>query len=265
MNNTPLLRMEGITKAFSGVRALDQVNFELVDGEVHVLLGENGAGKSTLIKILAGAYHPDGGKIFIHGNQEQIDTPHKATTLGISVIYQELNLVKCLSIVENIFLGRELTNSHGLIDRDRMVKESKEVLARIHCRIDPGTIARKLSIADLQMIEIAKALLGKSRIIVMDEPTSSLAAGDINVLFDTIRKLKSEGVGIIYISHRLEEINEIGDRVTVLRDGKYIGTRQLAETSIDELIRMMVGRELASKFPYRKRELGESCFERSKP
>jgi ribose transport system ATP-binding protein len=257
MDSSPLLRMEGITKTFSGIRALDHVNFDLRAGEVHVLLGENGAGKSTLIKILAGAYLPDSGKIFINGKHEYIDNPYKASILGINVIYQELSLVKCLSVVENIFLGKEPTTHYNLIDRDRMYSESKEVLTRIHCNIDPWTTARKLSIAELQMVEIAKALLIKSKIIVMDEPTSSLSAEDIKVLFEIIRKLKIEGVGIIYISHRLEEIKEIGDRVTVLRDAKYIGTRQVAESTIDELIKMMVGREFASKFPYRKRDLGE--------
>ena len=252
-----LVQMEGITKRFPGVVALSGVDFDLRPGEVHVLLGENGAGKSTLIKILAGVYSRDEGKIAIQGQEVHDLNPKLGQDLGIRVIYQEFNLMPYFTVAENIFMGREPLRSAKtrFIDWDRIYRESEEVLKRLDCRISPRRLVSGLSVAEKQMVEIAKALSVDSRIIIMDEPTSALSMHEIDKLFQVIEVLKQKGVGIIYISHRLDEINRVGDRVTVLRDGQRVGTRKVTETHIDELIKMMVGRELKAKFPHEKREI----------
>jgi len=255
--NQPLVQMQGIVKRFPGVVALGGVDFDLQPGEVHVLLGENGAGKSTLIKILAGVYTKDEGRIFIQGQEVHDLTPKKAQETGIRVIYQEFNLMPFFSVAENLFMGREPLRDKTLrlIDWNRVYQESEEVLKRLNCPISPRKMVRDLSVAEKQLVEIARALSVDSKIIVMDEPTSALSLHEIDKLFQIIHLLKQKGVGIIYISHRLEEINRVGDRVTVLRDGHSVGTRKVGETNIDELIKMMVGRELKSKYPYEKREI----------
>jgi ribose transport system ATP-binding protein len=242
----PLVKMEKITKRFPGVVALSEVDFELRPGEVHVLLGENGAGKSTLIKILAGVYSKESGRIFLQGEEVHDLTPKRAQALGIRVIYQEFNLMPYFSVAENIFMGREPLKNRKtrMIDWDRVYREAQEILDRLDCSISPRRLVRDLSVAEKQMVEIAKALSVDSRVIVMDEPTSALSMHEIEKLFQTIQILKGKGVGIIYISHRLDEINRVGDRVTVLRDGHFVGTKKVSETDIDELIKMMVGREL---------------------
>ena len=259
-----LVQMQGIVKRFPGVVALGGVDFDVQPGEVHVLLGENGAGKSTLIKILAGVYSKDEGRIFVQGQEVHHLTPKMAQDLGIRVIYQEFNLMPYFTVAENLFMGREPLRNGRLIDWKKVYKEAQEILDRLDCPVSPRRLVRDLSVADKQMVEIARALSVDSRIIVMDEPTSALSMHEIDKLFQIIHLLKQKGVGIIYISHRLEEINRVGDRVTVLRDGHSVGTRKVDETNIDELIKMMVGREMKSKYPYENREIPDEVVLRVK-
>lgn len=246
--------MREIRKTFPGVVALDRVSFDLRRGEVHILLGENGAGKSTLMKILSGAYQKDGGEILIDGREVEIRNPRHSQSLGIGIIYQELNLVPHLSAAENIYLGREPSRA-GLpffpfiVDRKAMNRSARELLAGLGVDLDVRRPVGELSIAEQQMVEIAKAVSLDARILIMDEPTAVLTEREIRELFSRIRKLKADGVSIIYISHRMEELFEIGDRVTVLRDGSVVGTRDIADVTKPELIRMMVDRELTQQFP----------------
>ncbi|MDR0362721.1 MAG: sugar ABC transporter ATP-binding protein [Planctomycetota bacterium] len=257
----PLLSMEGITKQFPGVTALDDLSLELRAGEVHALLGENGAGKSTLIKVLYGVYRPDAGSIRIDGRRVHVEDAQHATRLGIGVVFQELNICTHLDVANNIFLGRP-KNTLGVIDERWMRREAGRILAdAIKLDIDPARLTRHLSIAEQQMVEIAKVVSRGCRIIVFDEPTSSLTENEIEHLFEIILDLKRQGVGIIYISHRLEELPRIADRVTVLRDGRRVGTMDYKDTSSDELIRLMVGREFTSKYPKYERKIGEIIFE----
>jgi ribose transport system ATP-binding protein len=243
------LRMEHIRKAFPGVLALDDVSLEVRQGEVHVLLGENGAGKSTLMKILGGAHHRDAGRIFIEGREVELENPRQARAAGVAIIYQELTLIPALSAPENIFLGREPHRLAGLIDRRRMRRDAAALLDSLGATIDLDTPAGRLSVAQQQLIEVAKALSLEARILVMDEPTSALTEREIRALFAAIARLKSRGVAIVYISHRLDEIFEIGDRVTVLRDGRWIATTPVANASRRELVRLMANRELDERTP----------------
>lgn len=253
----PLLEMRGISKVFPGVQALDNVDFDLYSGEVHVLVGENGAGKSTLMKILSGAYERDAGEIVIDGEVQTHWNPAVAKTRGIAMVYQEFTLVPYRSVAENIFLGRERTRAGFFLDKRVMHQEAYSLMESIGVPVDTRLPVMELGVAQQQMVEIAKALSQDARILVLDEPTSALTVREIEQLFDTIRRLKARGVGIIYISHRLEELFIIGDRVTVLRDGQRIGTRQVAETNADEVIKMMVGREIKDLFPRRYCQPGE--------
>jgi len=245
----PILEMRKISKAFPGVQALDNVDFDLHPGEVHVLIGENGAGKSTLMKVLAGAYTSDQGEICI--NHEHIPhwNPGTAKHHGISMVFQEFTLLPYRTVCENIFLGRELTNKSGFLDKSSMYQQAEKLLDSIGVEVDTRSLIINLGVADQQMVEISKALASEAKILVLDEPTSALSLREIEKLFSIIRVLKANGVGIIYISHRLEEIKQIGDRVTVMRDGKLIGTKQVSETSLNEIIGMMVGREIKDLFP----------------
>ncbi len=248
--STPALQMNSITKTYPGVRALDSVSFDVARGEVHALCGENGAGKSTLMKILAGAQPMDTGEILINGEQVHMTTPQKAMELGVSIIYQEFNLVPYLNAAENIFLGREPKAAvPGFIDFSKMYSDSQAVIDQLGVELNVRTPVNSLSIAQQQMVEIAKATSRNSTIIAMDEPSATLTEHEMHALFDLIRSLKAKGVSIIYISHRLEEIFEIADRVTVLRDGKYVGTKPISETNREDLIKMMVGRELTDIIP----------------
>ncbi len=249
MNNTPVLEMRHIRKTFPGVVALDAVDFEVRRGEVHVLLGENGAGKSTLVKILSGAYSKEGGQIFLGGREVEIRSPKQAQELGVGIIYQELNLVPHLSAGENIFLGREPTLVSGIIDSRKLYDAAQSILDDLGVDIPARKKVRDLGIAQQQMVEVAKALSVDARILVMDEPTSALTEKEIKELFAAIRRLKGKGVSIVYISHRLEELFEIGERVTILRDGKYVATHSVKDTTRPELIRLMVNRELTEHFP----------------
>lgn len=244
----PLLEMRGTTKSFPGVRALDGVSFDVRAGETHALVGENGAGKSTLMKILAGAQGADDGEILIEGKRVAIDGPRAAEALGIGMIYQEFNLVPDLGVIENIMLGHEPTRG-CFLDGQAALREAYAVLAELGITLPLDRPARRLSVAEQQMTEICKALIRKARLIVMDEPTAALTDREINALFALIGKLKSRGVAFVYISHRLEELPLIADRITVLRDGRAIATKAMSETTQEEMIRLMVGRELEAHFP----------------
>jgi ribose transport system ATP-binding protein len=244
--------MRGISKAFPGVRALDGVSLSVQAGEVHVLLGQNGAGKSTLIKVLCGAQHPDAGEILVDGRPVRIDSPADARRLGIAVIFQEFSLVPHLNIAQNIFLGREYRGRiAGTIDRRRMHVEAARLLEILGVDLDTRTPVHTLGVAQQQAVEIAKALSQNARILVMDEPTAALSAPEIDRLFERIRTLRRDGVAIVYISHRLQEIFAIGDTVTVLRDGRHVASLVPSATSVDQLVRLMVGREVTTA--YRRR------------
>ncbi|CAN5325729.1 sugar ABC transporter ATP-binding protein [soil metagenome] len=249
MADAPVLEMRHIRKTFPGVVALDDVDFELRRGEVHILLGENGAGKSTLMKILSGAYQKSAGQIILDGAEVEIKNPKHAQTLGISTIYQEFNLIPHLTVGENIFLGREPAQLPGLIDQRAIFQAATRALAGLGLTLDPHQLVKELRVAEQQMVEVAKALSLDARILIMDEPTAALTEHEIGELFATIRRLKDKGVAIVYISHRMEELFEIGDRVTVLRDGRTVGTYEVRGMSKSELIRLMVNRELTELFP----------------
>lgn len=258
----PLLEMRGISKRYPGVVALDSVHLEILPGEVHALVGENGAGKSTLMKILAGAETRDAGAVLLDGRPTHVHRPQDAMALGINIIYQEFNLVPHLSAAENIYLGREpAARIPGFIDFKKLYGDAQSIMNSLGVEVDVRTEVSRLSVAQQQMVEIAKATSRNSRVIAMDEPSATLTEHELQNLFELIRELKSRGVGVIYISHRLEEIFEICDRVTVLRDGHYIGTLVTAETGRDEIIRMMVGRELKESIPKRPVAPGEPILE----
>ncbi len=256
-----VLKMGGICKKFPGVNALEDVSLEVRKGEVHILLGENGAGKSTLMKILTGVYNKDSGKIYFKGKEVFIKNTKDALEMGISMVYQELNLVSHLTVAENIMLGKEplINKMFGIINGVELYDKSKKILEELHIFIPPQKKLKELSVAQIQMVSIAKAFLSNAEIMIFDEPTSSLQEGEINELFSLIKKLKVRGVSFIYISHRMEEIPLIGDRITVLRDGKNVGTIK-SDTSVDVLIKMMVGRELKELFPKEKTEIGEEIL-----
>lgn len=250
-----LLEMRGITKQFPGVVALQGVDFDLRRGEVHVLLGENGAGKSTLIKILSGAYQPDAGEILLDGRPVRIPSAVAAQRLGIATIYQEFNLVPALTVAENIFLGRQ-PRRLGVVAHRAMVREAGALLERMRVRVDPQALVADLGVAQQQMVEIAKAMSLDARILVMDEPTAVLSEQEAARLFAMIRDLQTRDVGIIYISHHLEEVSQVGDRVTVLRDGHLVG-QVPATAPRDELVRLMVGRSIEAQYPRRAPPPGE--------
>ncbi|MCM3791339.1 sugar ABC transporter ATP-binding protein [Domibacillus indicus] len=253
-----LLRLKDVCKGFSGIPVLKNINLDVRAGEVHVLLGENGAGKSTIIKIMTGAYSKDEGKLFWEGQKVNINTPSDAMDLGIATIYQELNLVPELPVYENIFLGRELKvkGRFSFLNKKEMINRSKEILKRLGQNIDPEALVSTLGIGQQQLVEIAKALTIDTKLIILDEPTSSLSASEAEQLLETIMELKRQGIAIVYISHRLEELKQIGDRITILRDGKAVATRQVSETSTDTMIELMVGRALEDKFPKGNFQLG---------
>lgn len=244
--NHTLLTMENISKAFPGVQALDNVTFKVLPGEIHALVGENGAGKTTLVRILSGAALPDGGSIFWKDQETRIRSPIDAQTLGISMIHQEPTIIPYLDVGKNIFLGREPKKQlPGVIDWPKLYQQSQEQLERLGLDIDPHTLVNDLTIAQQQMVEVVKALSLDASLIVMDEPTSALTEHEVETLFRHIIRLREQGVSIIFISHRLEEVFRIADRLTVLRDGHLVGTQPLNSLSEDDIVTMMVGRELA--------------------
>lgn len=240
-----ILEVRNICKEFPGVKALQNVSFDLKKGEVHVLLGENGAGKSTLMKVLTGVYHPEEGEIYLHGKKVSFQTPKDAQLARIAIIFQEFNLAPNLTVAQNIYLGREPRTRTGLIDSAKLIRDSQEILDFLKVDIDPHAKVETLGVAHQQLVELAKALSIDSEILIMDEPTATLSEKEINTLFETIRNLQEKGVSIIYISHRLQELKVIGNRITVLRDGQTVGTRDIEDVEMDDLIRLMVGREIS--------------------
>nr|WP_315479028.1 sugar ABC transporter ATP-binding protein [uncultured Rhodoferax sp.] len=242
---TALVSVQNLSKSFPGVRALDGVRFDLMPGEVHALMGENGAGKSTLMKILAGVYRKDSGEVLLDGKPVEIESPAHAQSLAIGIIHQELHLMGHLTAAQNIFLGREPRKAAGLLlDEGQLNRDAQALFDRLHLQLAPTTTIGDLTVARQQMVEIAKALSHKSRVLIMDEPTAALNNAEIEELFRIIRQLKEEGVGIVYISHKMDEIQRIADRITVMRDGAYIATVPAATTPMAEVIAMMVGRKL---------------------
>ena len=256
MSEQYLLEMKGICKSFPGVKALQNVDLQLKAGEVHALLGENGAGKSTLIKVLGGIYHAEEGEIIIDGQKVNIDGVVAARQAGISIVHQELVLVPYMTVAENIFLGREPGTKMN-VDRKKMVEEAQKLLDTYEMNIDANTLVERLTIAQQQMVEIVKAISFNSKILVLDEPTSSISDKEVGFLFNTMRNLTKAGVGIIYISHKMSELAEICDRVTVMRDGQTVGTKVVKETTTDDLIALMVGRELTNYYTRDYLEPGE--------
>jgi len=260
-SNGIVLRMDNITKIFPGVKALDDVSIDLRKGEVLGILGENGAGKSTLIKILAGNYLKDSGKIYIDGKEFDFKNPAEAMSSGIRVIYQELNTINNLTVTENIFVGEQIVKGpFKVVDWKAMTNRAKEILDSLNVRLDPNAIIEDLSVSQKQIVEIAKAISREAKILIMDEPTAALSEDEINSLFNIIRTLKKRGVSIIYISHRLKELFEIVDRVTVLRDGKKVGTLNIQETDDNRLVTMMVGRDIKDMYPKKEVNIGETVM-----
>lgn len=258
----PMLKREGVSKIFPGVKALDNVHITAYGGEVTALMGENGAGKSTLMKILSGVYQKDEGKIFIDGQEAKIKGIKSAEEYGVTIIHQEMSVINNLTVAQNIFLGNEKFNkATGRINKKLLVERSKLFLEQIGCNIDPNRLVSSINVGEKQMVEIAKALTKNARVIIMDEPTTALTEVETKSLFKVIDNLKKKGIAIIYISHRMEEIFEICDRVEVLRDGKYAGNALIKDIDNDKLISMMVGRTIEDQFPYRETKKGSKILE----
>jgi ribose transport system ATP-binding protein len=255
-----LLEMRGICKQYPGVQALSHTDLTVRAGEVHVLLGENGAGKSTLMKILSGAERADAGRILLDGRPVDIGDPLRARTLGIRTIYQELSLVPHLTVAENIFLGKAPARWPGIVDWPRMRGQARQVLERLGVAIDPDVPVRSLRLAQQQMVEVARALTDEARILIMDEPTSALSEREVGQLFAAITRLTSKGVAVVYISHRMEEVFRIGQRVTVLRDGRHVATDDIARVTVSQLVRLMADREVSDHYPRRTHMRGEELL-----
>ena len=259
MSQENILELKGICKEFPGVKALDHVDFTVRRGEVLALAGENGAGKSTLMKILSGIYSKDSGSMVFDGKDTVVHSPREAETLGLSIIHQELNVFRGKSVAENIYVGR-LPLKHGMVDWKKIYADAEELFRRLNIRMDVRSRVRGMSMAQQQMVEIARAVSFNARLVIMDEPTSSLTESETKLLFQIIRDLKSQGRSVIFITHRLDEIFEIADRVAVLRDGCSVGVRDIADTTKKELIAMMIGREMNKQFPVRNTKIGEELL-----
>ena len=255
------IEMRGIDKAFGGNAVLKNAGFVLDGGEIHALMGENGAGKSTLMKILTGVYTKDAGTVIVDGQEVCYKSPQEAEQAGIVFIHQELNILFDLTVEENMFLGKEIHGMFGICDKKAMRKEVKKVLDRLGVKIDPGQAMNELSVGQQQMIEIAKALMVDAKVIIMDEPTAALTQSETIVLFQVVNSLRKKGVSIVYISHRMEEIFELCDRITILRDGSYIGTKKIKETDMNDVVKMMIGREIGERYPARNAKIGDTIFE----
>lgn len=255
------IEMRGIDKAFGGNAVLKNAGFLLDDGEIHALMGENGAGKSTLMKILTGVYTRDAGKVIVDGQEVCYKNAQEAEKAGIVFIHQELNVLFDLTVEENMFLGKEIKNGFGVCNKKRMREEAKKILDKLGVDIDPGQRMSELSVGQQQMIEIAKALLVDAKVIIMDEPTAALTQSETEVLFQVVNSLREKGVSIVYISHRMEEIFELCDRITILRDGSYIDTKKISETDMNDVVKMMIGREIGERYPERNVEIGDVVFE----
>ncbi|HML37589.1 MAG TPA: sugar ABC transporter ATP-binding protein [Bacillota bacterium] len=259
MGNDVVLELKDISKSFPGVQALDGVSLTVRKGEAHVVIGENGAGKSTLMKIISGVYPNEKGSMYLEGEPVNIKSVHEAQELGISIIHQELNLLPYRTVAQNIFLGKEPIKNKMLhtIDENQINRKSREILNSLGIELDPETLVKNLGIAQQQMLEVAKALVFKSKVLIMDEPTATLTKREIDKLFEIIFNLKKDGVAIIYISHRLEELKQIADTISVMRDGKLVGTYKQEDISIDEMIKLMVGREIQNQYKRDYNEPGE--------
>lgn len=236
-----ILEMKNIDKYFSGVHALKSVNFDLRAGEVHALMGENGAGKSTLMKVLTGIHTRDAGEITLFGNKVNFTDISQSQKMGVSMIHQELNMMNHLTVAQNIYIGREPLKGNFYIDDRKMEKEAKKLFDRIGINIDPSVVLGTLTVGKQQMVEIAKAISFNSKLLILDEPTAALTQTEVEELFAIMNDLRSKGIGMIYISHRMDEINRISDRITVMRDGEYVGTMLTKDTTKDEIVKMMVG------------------------
>ena len=257
----PILQMKNIVKEFPGVKALDGVNLELYEGKIMGLMGENGAGKSTLMKVLSGVYKKDGGEILYKGKVEDIKDTKDAQEKGIAIIHQELNLIDDLTIGENVFLGREPKKAFGKIDWNKLHSDAQILLNKLNVKSSSKDLLGSLSIGQKQMVEIAKALSLNAKIIIMDEPTDALTDKETESLFKVINELKKEGKSIVYISHRLKEIFELCDYITVIRDGKYVGQENVCDIDEDRMIEMMVGRKLTEQFPKIDSKIGDTIFQ----
>jgi ribose transport system ATP-binding protein len=257
MTNNTVVEMRNIVKTFPGVIALNGADFICRAGEVHALMGQNGAGKSTIMKVLAGVYQPDSGEIRLNGEPVTVTSPHHAQQLGISIIYQELNLLPDMNVAENVFLGREPRNKLGFVDARKLEAQASEVLHRLGVDISPRTKVGRLSVAQQQMIEIAKALSVNAQVVIMDEPSATLGGQDLEHVFEVISALKQQGVAVIYISHRLAEIYQVADWVTIFKDGEVIADRSIKELDRAELVQMMIGRKFSEAFPPRGSTVGE--------
>ena len=256
-----ILEIEGIRKEFPGVVALDDVQFRLRPGSVHALMGENGAGKSTLMKIIAGIYTPDRGTIRLRGEEVVLSSPLDALEQGIAMIHQELALMDWMTVAENIWIRREPKNALGLIDHRKMTEMTRELFAQLRLKIDPTAQISTLTVAQRQMVEIAKAVSHRSQVLIMDEPTSAITETEVDHLFEIIRDLKARGVAIVYITHKMNELFEIADEFSVFRDGKYVGTHTSTDVTRDDIIRMMVGREITEMFPKVECPIGDTVLE----
>jgi ABC-type sugar transport system ATPase subunit len=259
--DNPLLEMKGVSKTFPGVKALDKVDLTVFSGEVIALVGENGAGKSTLMKILSGIHRMDEGEILFEGKPIDIRNPLGSQKAGISIIYQELNLLNNLNIAENIFIGREPCRKNGLVDKRKEHRDARALLDEVKLHVDTQTTVSKLSTAQKQMVEVAKALSLNARLIIMDEPTSSLTDTETQTLFDIVRKLRARGVAIVFISHRMVEIFQIADRVAVMRDGQMITTLEVGQTTEADIISAMVGREIGNLYVKEETRIGDIVLE----
>ena len=254
------IEMRGIDKSFGGNAVLKEAGFLLDHGEIHALMGENGAGKSTLMKILTGVYTKDAGQVIVDGQEVCYKNPQEAEKAGIVFIHQELNVLFDLTVEENMFLGKEIHGRFGVCDKKAMRAEVRKILDRLGVSIDPQQRMSELSVGQQQMIEIAKAVLVDAKVIIMDEPTAALTQSETEVLFQVVRSLKEKGVSIVYISHRMEEIFELCDRITVLRDGSYIDTKRIQDTDMNDVVKMMIGREIGERYPLREASIGEVVF-----
>lgn len=257
----PILHAINVSKQFPGTLALDNVQLELLPGEIHAVMGENGAGKSTLMKILSGVYTSDSGEIYIDGRSISPSNPREALMLGIGIVHQELSVIPTLTVAENIFPGHLPTNFLGMVNYKQLFENTRHVLAKMQVHVDPRALVETLSIANQQLVEITKALSSNCKVLILDEPTSALTDSEADRLLALLRRLANEGVSILYISHKIKEIFAISDRVTVLRDGRYIGTEMVSEITPDHVIRMMVGRELGAMYPQKSQKNGSVLLE----
>lgn len=254
------IEMRGIDKSFGSNQVLKQAGFTLESGEVHALMGENGAGKSTLMKILTGVYTKDAGTVLVDGKEVNYKNPQEAEKAGIVFIYQELNVMFDLTVEENLFMGKEIYGKFGICDKKAMQKKAQEALNILGVNISPKTVMAELSVGQQQMVEICKALMADAKVIIMDEPTAALTQSETVALFKVIESLRKKGVSMVYISHRMEEIFELCDRITVLRDGSYIGVKNIPETNMNEIVKMMIGREIGERYPSRNVKIGKEVL-----